>query len=488
MLNSPKIVDLFKATKRILWALFLITLPVTSFPYFPEAMGGRTLVRPLSLYPLILLLICVTLPRLFTKPLPKSFLPLFAFTIAVLISSVYALGSDVEPLFGVGLSERLVRNLVTLGIGLGYYLTVSLFHENWKDMRFTIRWLFIGFTIALGWGSLQAIYVVHYSPRYFHWMNDLQHLISIRKLFPTRISGMTYEPKWFAEQICIFLLPWLLGAILQKRTFFPWRLKWITIEWLLLIWAAILIFFTFSRTGLLIFVVLVVLSFSINRIMRAKKQRLPAPKKAAWLRPLVQSGLLILGTLAIVALVGSQNRYFSRLWRYWTEAKQRNRTYLEYIAFQQRMVYVETAYRIFEANPLLGVGLGNYAFYFGKMMPDRLYRSPEIIRLITPEEGRQPLVTPKNLYARLLAESGMVGFFTFLTFLAALCGCILYLWYSPDEERRYWALSTSFGFLVCLILAFSSDSLALPNIWIVFGLITAAGHLNDHVALGEQSA
>lgn len=478
--------DLFKIAKRSLWALFFLTLPVTSFPYFPIALGGKTLVRPLSIYPLTLLILMLTLPRLITKPLPKTFLPLFSFIAIALFSSLFSLTADVEPLFGVTIAERLVRNLLTLVIGLGYYLTVSLMHDTWEDMHTSLKWLLIGFSLALLWGSFQALYVVHYSPRYFRWMNELQHLISIRKLFPTRISGMTYEPKWFAEQICIFLFPWLLGAILQKRTFFPWKLKGLTVEWFLLLWSGVLLFFTFSRTGMLVFALLIFVSFSISRLEHMKKSSQKAKTKSAWLRIWAQASILILGVLGIAVIVGSQNPYFSRLWRYWTEAKERNRTYLEYIAIQQRLVYVETAYRIFESKPLIGVGLGNYAFYFDEMLPDRLYRSPEIYRLTTPEEGRQPLVTPKNLYARLLAETGIAGFFTFIAFLVALCGCLVYLWLSPDVESRYWALSSSFGFLVSLILSFSSDSFTLPNMWIVFGLITAAAHLHENNTQGEH--
>jgi len=40
---------------RILWAVALLTLPVTSFRWFPF-LGENTLVRPLSLYPLALLI------------------------------------------------------------------------------------------------------------------------------------------------------------------------------------------------------------------------------------------------------------------------------------------------------------------------------------------------------------------------------------------------------------------------------------------------
>ena len=58
--------------EKIAWALMLVALPLTSFPYFPRAIGGEALVRPVSLYPLLLLIPISILPKLFRKPLPKS--------------------------------------------------------------------------------------------------------------------------------------------------------------------------------------------------------------------------------------------------------------------------------------------------------------------------------------------------------------------------------------------------------------------------------
>ena len=45
--------DLLQKARKVLWAAFLVSLPVTNFPYFPTAMGGsRVSVRPLLIYPL----------------------------------------------------------------------------------------------------------------------------------------------------------------------------------------------------------------------------------------------------------------------------------------------------------------------------------------------------------------------------------------------------------------------------------------------------
>jgi hypothetical protein len=109
------------------------------------------------------------------------------------------------------------------------------------------------------------------------------------------------------------------------------------------------------------------------------------------------------------------------------------------------------------------------------MLPERpLANTPEVLRLVTPEEGRDRLITPKNFYYRVLAETGIVGAITFIAFLIDILGCALYLWLSPDPQVRFWGTGGLLGLIVFVLSAVSFDSFAIPNMWVLFGLITAA--------------
>jgi hypothetical protein len=369
-------------------------------------------------------------------------------------------------------------------LGLSFYFTVSLLHESWEDLRRSLRWLYAGMGLALLWGTLQIPNLVLGSSSYFKLINHFQRLISTRKLFTTRISGMTYEPKWFAEQICFILLPWLIASLLTNRSVFRWRWHRVTIEMILLVWSVGVLFFTFSRTGFFIVVLLAVICYFLYYSRFGK--RAEHAKKSIGRRLLEASSFVLVLGVAVV-IVGSQNTYFSRLWRYWTEAKTRNRSYFEFIAVEQRFVYWETAVKINEVNPLLGVGLGNYAFYFDKKLPNRPWQTQqEIMRQITPGEGRDRLITPKNLVARLIAETGVLGTSAFVTFVFSLFGCMLVLWFSQTEEQRYWGVGALLALIVFVIEIFSFDSFAIPNMWVVFGLITAAAHLVDPIEMAEE--
>src|SRR4051812_3742857 len=109
-----------QSLSRLLWALVLVTLPVTSFRYVPF-MGQGTYVRPLALYPLVLLW-PVLLVRLkqgkIARPWPGALTILLACVLAVLAAT--SIGATLAPteLRGVEYFDRAIRALLTLGIGL----------------------------------------------------------------------------------------------------------------------------------------------------------------------------------------------------------------------------------------------------------------------------------------------------------------------------------------------------------------------------------
>lgn len=476
------IIKILTVLRETSWALFLVCLPLTSFPLFPKVMGGSALVRPLSLYPLLVLLVLATLPNLFTRPVSPTLRTLLPFVLVAIASSVVSTLRGIEPTGNFSVAGRMLRALATLGIGGAIYVTVASLPRSADDLRRTLRWLYLGFVLAMFWGSLQAVYVVHFDQDYFHILNKLQSYLSTRRLFTNRVSGMTYEPNWFAEQLSFLLLPWLLGSVLSGYSAFRWRWRWVTLEGLLLIWAVIVLIFTYSRAGLMNLSVLMITAFLFFLPQRAAHS-----SPLGWLKRL---GVLVLaGTVFIgfVYMAGIKNPFFARLWDYWHQVERTSLTdYLEYLGFGARLTYSEAAYRTYEASPILGVGLGNYAFYFPEMMPDRpLAVTPELLRLLIPEGSRSRLITPKVFYFRLLAETGLAGMAAFAAFLMAVLGCALFLWWAEDPQQKFWGRAGLLGLITFTTSALSFDSFAIPNMWVVFGLITAAAWVYTYPEEGE---
>jgi O-antigen ligase len=483
-MKSPhKIQQILDKIAWISFLAFLAFLPVTSFPYFPPAIGGDALVRPLSIYPLFLLGILVVIPRLLKGNLPRHYLALGFFILVAICSGLISIFQNINPALNITSQERVLRALVTLGLGCAIYFAVSLTPRTREEINTALRALYLGFSAALVWGTLQLVYVVHFNKAYFKWLNNLQGLVSIRKLMNNRVSGMTYEPNWFGEQLTVLLLPWLLAAVLSGTSVFRWRWRWLTIELVLLAWSVVLLLFTFSRAGLLNLGVMVVLSILLYRLQRRKKGglRLRSLKSTSWKRIALlvfEVAFVLAILLGFIFIASSKNEFFTRMWNYWQRPNSTLRGYLIYIGFEARMIYSETAFNTYASSPFLGVGPGNYALLFADMLPNRpLARTPEVLRLVTPEEGRDRLVTAKNFGLRLLAETGILGTAAFLAFLIAILGSVFFLWLSPHPDENFWGIGGILAMAAFLLSTLSFDSFAVPNMWVIFGFITAASVL-----------
>jgi O-antigen ligase len=464
---------------RLCWVLFLVTLPVTNFPYFPPSLGGDALVRPLALYPLIALLFLVTIPRLLHRAAPRTFYSILPFVIVACAASLLSLLSGTDSLLGVSIGERTLRALITLGVGLATYFTVTLMPQSREELRGTLRWIYLGSALAMAWGSLQAVYVIDWNPELYAWAGKIQSLLTSRALFENRISGPTYEPNWFAKQICLVTLPWLLAAIYQRDTVFPRRWGWLTVEWLLAIWSVILVTLTFSRAGIMLVLILVFIGAAFLRLQPEGATRSPQARPARPVRRLIEAILALSLALGSILILGSNNAFFSRLWNYWREQPAGSvGEYFEFLGFGSRVTFGVTAYRIFEDHPMLGVGLGNYAFYFEENLPDRLLaETPEVLNLLTQNASRYRLITPKNLYLRILAETGLVGFGAFLAFIVAIAGSALALWLYPRQAVKYWGAGGLLTVVSFAFLGLSFDSFAFPELWVSFGMISAAVYI-----------
>ncbi|MCK4800558.1 MAG: O-antigen ligase family protein [Anaerolineales bacterium] len=480
--------------KKIIWAGFLVSLPVTNFPYFPAGLGGsKVSVRPLLLYPLVLLTL-VILPTLWKRKLPRVWLPFFVFVILALISSGLPILQGVtSELSEVTVISRIVRTLVTLFLAAAIYLIVSLVPLDEEDLQFTLKWLYIGLILALFWGTLQIIYVLDLVPNWYKIMRKIQRYISINKGIPDRIIGLTQEPSWFADQLSALWLPWIFSAVLMNKTVFKRSWGWITVEKILLVWMAVVLVFTLSRAGLVVAAVVVASGIVFFRPKRdpstQSKQRSGIFGKIQYrynnLPRFIRTIIPALGILGVLVglfyFASLESKYISRMWNYWVGnssefqaiGSKSLRRYIRYIGFGPRFIYWETAYRIYAQNPFFGVGLGNYTFHFQDTFPAvQIGYMPELLKAMVPDHSR--VITAKNYFARLLAETGLLGTAAFVTFLVVLAGSAVYLWLSKNSKVKYWGAGGLLALIAFCVDTLSYDSMAIPNPWIVFGLITAS--------------
>ncbi|NQS91658.1 MAG: O-antigen ligase family protein [Chloroflexi bacterium] len=277
------------------------------------------------------------------------------------------------------------------------------------------------------------------------------------------------------------------------KTVFKRITNWLTVEKVLLVWMSVVLVFTYSRSGYVTALIVI----GVGVFFWLRNERLNQDRKAAGLlgkafykflslpaaiRMLLMVVILAGVFSAVLIIAGKGSNYISRMWVYWTDTSTEFETlfgskslggYIRYIGFGPRFIYWETAYRIFLTHPFFGVGLGNYTFYFQDLLPStHLGKIPELLKVLVPD--RSSIITAKNYFARLLAETGLLGTAAFLSYLLSLVGKSIYSWMSKDPEEKFWGVGALLGLVAFLVNTFSFDSLAIPNPWILFGLITAS--------------
>jgi O-antigen ligase len=296
-----------------------------------------------------------------------------------------------------------------------------------------------------------------------------QRAFSMRELVRTnRVSGMAYEPAWLAGQITTVYLPWLIAALLTRVRMT--RFKWFEI--ILLGLALLLLLATFSRGGLFTAIIALILTLLFAGRAEIRSAWRWFIESNVWLR--VGVIIFFFGVLTGAGLFLGQKEYITRLFR--SDADSVEEFIVENSA-GARAAYTFGALGAYAESPWLGVGLGASGFYIYDHLPDwSMTTVPEIARQLSPENRLYP--NPKNMYARLLAETGLLGFYLFFAFQFSLLGDVLTMLQRKNPLLRFLGVAGLFSWFAILVYNFTQDSFAIPNIWINFGIlagITAYG-------------
>jgi O-antigen ligase len=466
MRSVPRMGLLMQLT-RVLWAATLVTIPVTSFRYFPA--GEGTYVRPLALLPLAALLLVLVLRWLRGEgdpPRPGSLVPLAAFVLMAALASAAGMLLDPIPMRGQDVAGRILRAWVTLLMGLGFFIGAAWMNRNDSELRFSVKWLLVGFAANVLWSGVQAatFYLdVLPKPLVTQW----QRLFSLRELIRTnRISGLTYEPSWLAGQIATVYLPWLLAAALTRWRVF--RFRWL--EPLLLAAAVLMVLATYSRGGILTAGLssALVVFFAARAELRSAWHRLAA-ERSGLTALVVRIGIVVFAVLVVggAGLWLAQKGYVSRLW------ESRADDFVGFLVQNSagaRGAYLTSAIQTYYEHPWTGVGLGASGLYIYSRIPDWALTSvPEIARQLSPESNLYP--NPKNLYVRLLAETGLPGLVIFGSFMLTLLAEALGALRRGTQAWRYVGMAGLCTWLAISLYSMTQDSFATPNLWLNLGML-----------------
>lgn len=467
--------DRLQRWMKILWGVVLFTLPVTSFRWLPQVFG-KTDLRPLSFYPLGLLapLLLIYLWRnrsSFRWPVQTT--PLVAFLMVALIATL--IGGLYSPLElrGHDYWSWALRAWLSLVIGMGFFWVAVLLSRSEDFFRSSLKWMYASLAITILWGVVQAV-AIHTPLLDSSAVNSIQLSFSIRGLIKNRVSGFAFEPAWLADQIVIFYFPWLFAALLTG-----FRLtKYVWLEPVLLLGSLGTLMLTYSRSGILGLLIAVgVVMLTVGRgILVGIWSWFWAPLVSPEI-PGKLSRLLVI--LVIIALLLSAfwwlNRYeyFSNIWQ--IANSESLVKYLTSISAAPRAAYTVAGLEVFNKYPIFGVGLGGSGFYLFDSLPNWALVDPyEIARQISPDSKIVPVV--RNMFVRLLAETGIVGFWMYIAFMLSILGTVRRMFLSRKQVMVYASVAGLAIWLSVMIRLLTTSTLTSPTIWISLGAVVGYAH------------
>lgn len=467
--------DRLKNWMLILWGIVLFTLPVTSFRWLPEVFG-KTDFRPLSFYPLAFLapLVLVYLWRSrksFRWPVQTA--PLAAFLLVALIATL--LGSLYGPpsLRGQDYWNWALRTWISLAIGMGFFWVAVVMSRSEGVFRASLKWMYASLILTILWGLVQAA-AIHTPLLDIKTLNPIQLSFSVRGLVNNRISGFAFEPAWLADQIVIFYFPWLFGALLTgfRLTKYSW------LEPVLLLGSLGTLLLTYSRSGifgLLIVAVIVMLTVGRKLLVRLWSW-VWTPLRTPGGRGKVGRVLLILGLILVLAASIwwlSSYDYFARIWQFADKGSLVD--YIRSISAAPRVAYSLAGLEVNGLHPFFGVGLGGSSFYLFDHLPNWAYENViEITRQVSPDSNVMPVV--RNMFVRLLAETGIVGFWLYLAFMLSILGAVRRMFLSSSKIMVYASTAGLSIWLAVMIRFFTTSTLTSPTIWISLGVLVGYAH------------
>ena len=510
--GSPKLSSIQNRLVWALWLLLLVSVPITSAPVVAALLGPNP-VSPMALIPAAGLLIAWLVPYLLRGGrLPALALPLVAFAGIAVLSSIVAFGLPILPYKGQDVLAREIRGLGTLGLGISIYLFASCIPNTEDGLRRSLLAVYVGGIFVLAWSTVQATYVLTEGRRIPLSLTNLHHLLSIRDLIYNRVTGWSFEPSWLGNILLLLYLPLWLGGLLSRSSVISRAPKWPVLELVLVIWGLAILYLTRARISWLSLLAITAALF-VSWGWRTSGRIARKIVDDSGARPRIRSGAirilwLVMTALALAGLVAgaawSLSKADRRMGRLFSTADQLDefRYYFpgevgyqvaDRLAFGERVSYWAAAYGTYEAYPILGVGLGNSGFFFEQMLPAYAYRLAEFQRLLDGDSPNFP--NPKNLWIRLLAETGLVGFCTFVVWLGLLAITALKLRRMGTRLQRTVAVAALLALIAQLLEGFSLDTFALPQLWIILGLLTAAAQhapsmisASLHEQRGAQSA
>ncbi|WP_195760030.1 O-antigen ligase [Flavobacterium sp. LC2016-23] len=265
-----------------------------------------------------------------------------------------------------------------------------------KEMLFKIRKVFLySLIIASIYGFLETLVIVFGFRIIYPVLNlfDYFPFLEVHLHPEGRISSISYEPPFFAIYL-ISIAGWMFSYILTNKK---------PIKFLPTIAVLVLTYFSGSRTGLIvIFFQLLIFSIFLYKDIRFKTYI----KKALIGFTVIFAVLLAFNGEKVIKSVTAK-----------MESLDFKNNLTKSVSNQSRFGIQYASIQVFKENPIAGVGFGQQAYHNRTHYPGWATKNNYEFTLYYKNKKEKTFPPGYNLYTRLLAETGFIGFIVFVVLL-----------------------------------------------------------------------
>jgi len=396
------------------------------------------------------------------KPQHISFKLLVLFLVWVFISGIVNCLTivDASTKGRTGVEKLILQSIllvfVFLTALLGYHVAVRV----WKDRTLKIirRAVLFSFIIAGIYSLIEIPYLLGAS-----WAEEV--LVGISSLFrsesvlyPGKLRSICGEASWFGSYFS-FIYPWLLSYLFYSKRRFLLYLG-------IVVYALVMVYFTFSRTAYFI----TALETLLFILLMAKRNKSHKEKMRFFVFLFVLAGL---GSTVFFAPATEKPSLVVKSF------------FIKDTAYRfsniGRLGSSFAGLKMGCANPIAGVGLGQYGFHMSKHTPSWAWASDEIHHWASTSSDTS-WAPVHNIHVRIFAELGVVG----LTLWLLIWGTAWRSIYKITRKLRHYSqkeemfgsilLVTIFG---VMLSGFNSDSFRFMGYWFLLPVVWAWVRMNS---------
>lgn len=400
--------------------------------------------------------------RITYPPITQTVLLLWVFIAWGFISSLLNFESIVSSNFkytsGIVRFIRQYLVLVFFGIMvLGYLYSVFSRYPLQRIIFLIRKVLSYSFIIVCIYALFEILILVFEQKEFLPVLNSFNYFpfteVRLDNNFK-RISSVTFEPPFLAIYL-ITIAGWMFSYIVTEKSL----LKFIPAALVL-----VLTYFSGSRTALVVILLqLLVLLWYLFKSNRYRKYFV------------YFSLALILGLTSVTVI--SKGDVFLKIGEK-VESLDIRKSLTTSVSNKSRFGMQYANFQVFKEHPFIGVGFGQQAYYSRYHYPEWATKDNYEFELFYLNEENSSFPPGYNIYIRILAEMGVIGFIIFVLLLLQIFFEIRKLNGSPDKEYKILGLILMVSFVGYIVNWLQVDTFRVTGFWVILALLLIINSTN----------